>query len=84
MKASAYLPEVLLDPKLASSQDANDAPLNIAFNTKLSAWDWYESKGNEHRLLRLGINMEASKQATTNPINEGAGPLFVSAKRARF
>lgn len=71
MKATSYLQEVLLDPKLASSQDANDAALNAAFNTKLSAWEWYESKGNEHRLLRLGINMEGAKPSTSNAINEG-------------
>lgn len=26
-------------------------------------WEWFEQKGNEHRLLRFGITMEGAKNA---------------------
>ncbi|KIP10249.1 hypothetical protein PHLGIDRAFT_85462 [Phlebiopsis gigantea 11061_1 CR5-6] len=72
MKAASYLQDVMLDPKLGPSTEPNDAALNAAFNTKLSAWEWFESPGNEHRQLRFGITMEGSKQAASlNAIKEG-------------
>lgn len=76
MKASSHLQDVLLDPELAFSQEANDGALNYAFKTKQSVWDWFESKGNEHRQVRLGIAMEGSKQASSpQTIKEGAHRL---------
>ena len=84
MKASSYLRDVLLNPKLSSSQDPNDSALNLAFNTQLSAWEWYEAKGNEHRRLRLGITMDASKYATSlDAINDGMHSLIFTTHVSR-
>jgi len=72
MKAAAYLQEALLDPKIAKSQEPNETALNLAFNTSLTAWEWFEQKGNEHRGLRFGIAMEHAKRAAQpNAILEG-------------
>ena len=73
MKAGAYLQDVLLDPKLAFSEEPNETPLNVAFKTTLPKFEWYEAKGNEHLLLRFGVAMEGSKQAySPNAILEGS------------
>ena len=72
MKAAAYLQEALLDSKIAKSQEPNETAFNLAFSTNLPEWEWFEQKGNEHRLLRFGIAMEGTKQATPlNAILEG-------------
>lgn len=63
MKAASHLQETLFDPKLAASQEPTETATNVAFGTKLSVFEWFETKGNEHRLVRFGITMEGSKQA---------------------
>lgn len=65
MKGSSYLTESLLDPKTAMSQEPNEVALNLAFKTDLPIWEWFEAKGNEHRLLRFGIAMEGGKRAAS-------------------
>ena len=55
MKAAAYLQEALLHPKIAKSQEPNETAFNLAFNTNLPIFEWFEQKGNEHRLLRFGV-----------------------------
>ncbi|EKM58628.1 uncharacterized protein PHACADRAFT_253095 [Phanerochaete carnosa HHB-10118-sp] len=72
MKSGGYLQEALFDQKFARSQEPNETALNIAFDTKLPVWEWYEQKGNEHRRQRFGIAMEGTKQAVPpNAILEG-------------
>ncbi|KIP10236.1 hypothetical protein PHLGIDRAFT_266603 [Phlebiopsis gigantea 11061_1 CR5-6] len=62
MKAMAYLQDALLDPMLGFSEEPNGTAFNMAFNTKLPMFEWFEQKGNEGRLLRFAITMEAAKR----------------------
>ncbi|GJE87393.1 S-adenosyl-L-methionine-dependent methyltransferase [Phanerochaete sordida] len=72
MKAAAYLAETLLDSNTAQSQEPTQTALNLAFRTDLPAWEWLESKGNEHRLARFAIAMDGSKNvAPPSAILEG-------------
>ena len=72
MKAGSYLQDYLLDPKTAFSEEPNGTPFNLAFKTDLPKFDWFETKGNEHRLMRFGIAMEGSRQTShPNVILEG-------------
>ena len=65
MKSSSYLTESLLDPKTAMSQEPHEVAFNLAFKTDLPIWEWFEAKGNEHRLLRFGIAMEGGKRVAS-------------------
>ncbi|EKM53055.1 uncharacterized protein PHACADRAFT_210782 [Phanerochaete carnosa HHB-10118-sp] len=72
LKAGGYLRDMLLDLKIAKSQEPNETALSLAFNTKLDAWEWYELKDNKHRLQRFSIALEGAKQAgPRNAILEG-------------
>lgn len=64
MKAVSYLPEVLLDPKTAMSQEPNKSAFNLAFNTDLTTWEWLSKEENERFRKRFGIAMEGAKQAS--------------------
>ena len=83
MKAASYLQETLFDPKLGASQEPTETATNVAFNTKVSLFEWFESKGNEHRLQRFGITMEGAKQAALPTATlqgippENSGPLEI-------
>lgn len=77
MKAASYLQEALLDPKIAASEEPTETPFNLAFNTKKPVWEWFEDKGNEHRLLRFGFTMEGMKHAAPqNTIVEGTWSIM--------
>jgi hypothetical protein len=64
LKSAAYLSDVLRDPKVAFSEETEEAPMNAAFKTSLRAFPWYESEGNEYRHLRFNLAMDGSKHAT--------------------
>ncbi|KAF8510757.1 S-adenosyl-L-methionine-dependent methyltransferase [Gautieria morchelliformis] len=46
-KSSTFLTEYIKDPS------RHTAPFNIAFDTKLSLWEWFEQPGNDWRLRRF-------------------------------
>ncbi|KAF9494774.1 O-methyltransferase [Pleurotus eryngii] len=62
-KGSAYLAEVLLDPKKSASEEPQDAPMMLAFKSSKPSWEWYEEPGNEYRLKRFAAAMEGSSKA---------------------
>lgn len=62
-KTAGYLADVLLDPKYAFSEEADQTARNVAMRDSHDAWDWINAPGNEHRLLRFGIAMEGAKRA---------------------
>ncbi|KAF4566231.1 hypothetical protein EYR40_001952 [Pleurotus pulmonarius] len=62
-KGSAYLAEVLLDPKKSVSEDPKDAPMMLAFKSSKPSWEWYEEPGNEYRLKRFAAAMEGTSRA---------------------
>jgi hypothetical protein len=49
--------ENLVDEKTASSQEANDAPFNRAYDTRLGVWEWFELPENALRHRRFGKAM---------------------------
>lgn len=61
MKAAAYLPEALLDPKTALSEEPTETPMNVALKSNDSLWQWYEK--DEPRRLRFGYAMEGLARA---------------------
>ena len=72
MKAAAYLPETLLNPEIASSQEPTETAFNVALDTKLPCWGWLEAEGNESRRIRFGMAMEGAKRASdANAILQG-------------
>lgn len=65
LKTGGYLEDALFDPKIAKSYDPTETAFNLAFNTKLSAWQWLETPENAHRLTRFGLAMRGARQATS-------------------
>ncbi|GJE88029.1 O-methyltransferase [Phanerochaete sordida] len=61
IKAGSYLQEAFFDPKLAVSGEPTETALNLAFNTKVTMWDWFAEKGNEHRSQRFNVAMAGVK-----------------------
>ncbi|EJD43680.1 O-methyltransferase [Auricularia subglabra TFB-10046 SS5] len=60
-KTSAYMTEVLTDPATAKSEEPDQTPVQRAFRTKLTYWDWMDLPENEHVLKRFGMAMVAAK-----------------------
>ncbi|KAJ3535874.1 hypothetical protein NM688_g6916 [Phlebia brevispora] len=58
MKASAYLPETLLSPVMAKSEEPTETAFNKAFNTNLPWFSWYELPGNEYIMSRFSMGMK--------------------------
>lgn len=84
MKSAAYLPEALLDPKLAFSQEPTETPLNVALKNDISMWDWLESEDNELRRIRFGMAMEGAKLAADpNAILDGLCRLLNKMRKLR-
>ena len=53
------------------------APWNVAFDTPLGPWPWYELPGNEGRLVRFGHAMVGTRQCeVVHEILQGASPLL--------
>ncbi|GJE83945.1 O-methyltransferase [Phanerochaete sordida] len=74
LKTGGYLEDALFDPKIAKSYDPTETAFNLAFNTKLSAWQWLETPENAHRLTRFGLAMRGARQATSpDAILDGFG-----------
>lgn len=57
--------DVLTSPSTAFSEEAEETPLAHYFKSGKSVWDWYETSGQEHRLERFGLAMNAGRSATT-------------------
>jgi hypothetical protein len=51
------------NPNTAHSEEPNETPLNDYFKNNLSLFEWYEQPGNQHRLERFGIAMDAGRNA---------------------
>ncbi|GJJ14339.1 hypothetical protein Clacol_008603 [Clathrus columnatus] len=71
IKGSAYLPDVLTDPVMGSSEDPSHTPLavcyrgvcfSLLFKTDKSCFDWFEEPGNEFRLKRFAAAMEGTSK----------------------
>jgi hypothetical protein len=72
LKSGAYLSDALLSPKLAFSQEPGEAPFNVAFNTDVWFYPWYDIKGHEYRQTRFNQAMNGFKIAAgANAILEG-------------
>ncbi|EIM80621.1 S-adenosyl-L-methionine-dependent methyltransferase [Stereum hirsutum FP-91666 SS1] len=65
-KSSSCLTDMLLDPKLANSDEPTQTPFNLAFQTSLGIFPWFELPENAQRLQRFGLGMEGGK-AMFNP-----------------
>ena len=63
MKSASYLQEAVFDPKMALTNEPNQTALNVALNTKLPIWEWFELKENCSRRSRFAIAMEGVRQA---------------------
>ncbi|THH26378.1 hypothetical protein EUX98_g7811 [Antrodiella citrinella] len=61
-KSSAYLTETLLGPKTAFSEQPTDAPLNRAFRTDLTVWEWLELPENKHDLRFFSMAMRGNSK----------------------
>lgn len=57
---------MLVDPKLANSDEPTQTPFNLAFQTSLGIFPWFELPENAQRLQRFGLGMEGGK-AMFNP-----------------
>ena len=62
LKSAGYMTEAILNKFFAKTDEPNETALNIAFKTDLPAFEWYETPGNEYRLLRFNITMDASRR----------------------
>ncbi|EMD38852.1 hypothetical protein CERSUDRAFT_151553 [Gelatoporia subvermispora B] len=60
MKSAAYVPETLLDPRTARSDEPSHAGFNRAFQTDLGFFQWYGQPGNEFRHARFNTAMTNS------------------------
>ncbi|KAA1470803.1 S-adenosyl-L-methionine-dependent methyltransferase [Dentipellis sp. KUC8613] len=60
-KGCAYLADVLLDPATSHSYEANKTAANKAFNTDLNMFPFFETPGNEYRMVRFGHAMNGSR-----------------------
>ena len=72
MKASAFIPEALSHPKFGTSQEPNETALNLAFNTDLPVFPWYELPENAQRLRRFGIAMRTANMFAAAHLDTGA------------
>ncbi|KAF5387586.1 hypothetical protein D9757_006612 [Collybiopsis confluens] len=57
-KSSAYLTESLVDPNFAFADDPNHTAFNLAFQTHLPIFPWYELPENHLRLSTFSYAME--------------------------
>ena len=65
LKSGAYIEDTIFDPARAFSAEPNESPLNVAFKTDLTIWEWYETPSNKRRLHRFSVAMEGSRQAAS-------------------
>jgi hypothetical protein len=63
LKSAACLSDVLLSPKSALSQEPEGAPFNVAFDTDVWYYSWYDIEGHEYRQTRFNQAMNGSKSA---------------------
>ncbi|OCH94555.1 S-adenosyl-L-methionine-dependent methyltransferase [Obba rivulosa] len=56
-KTAFYLPDVLLDPKTASSEEVTETAFNRGFRTDLSWFKWLHQPENAYRKKRFGLSM---------------------------
>lgn len=58
LKSSAFLADHLLGKReVVAEGDVTQfkTPFNLAYQTPLSAWDWFEQSENKARLARFGV-----------------------------
>ncbi|ESK87498.1 hypothetical protein Moror_10910 [Moniliophthora roreri MCA 2997] len=60
-KASAFMAEGVTRPGYALSDDPTKTAFNIAFQTDMSVFPWYELPENQDRLRTFGLAMEGGK-----------------------
>ena len=61
LKSSAFMAECVTTPGYALSDDPTKTAFNIAFNTELSVFQWFELPENEERRRTFGIAFEGGK-----------------------
>ena len=61
MKSSAYMAEAVTEPEYALSDGPNKTAFNIAFDTSLSIFEWYEQPDNEERRRTFQAGFESGK-----------------------
>ena len=52
------LPAVMADPKLRLSEEPTEAPLNYAFKTNMTAFEWFDQPEQQYRRRRFGVAMQ--------------------------
>lgn len=64
LKAASYMADAMFDPLYAQSGEPTKTALNLAFKTDLPVFDWFDTPGNEDRLSRFGITMDAARRVS--------------------
>jgi len=62
LKAGAFMTDNLINPKTSRSHEPTDSPLNLAFGTSDSFYEWMNGPENEYRRNRFDIAMRGSGQ----------------------
>lgn len=70
MKASAYLPDALVDSDMAHSGEANRTAFNLAMQTDLSYFSWLERPENAYQRKRFGRAMTSMPDAVEGTASE--------------
>jgi len=66
LKTSAFMAECVTQPGYSMSDDPAKTAFNIAFNTNLGIFQWYELPENEERRRIFGVALK-SGQNIFNP-----------------
>jgi len=61
LKTSAFMAECVTQPGYAMSDDPAKTAFNIAFNTNLGVFQWFELPENEERRRTFGVAFEGGK-----------------------
>lgn len=67
-KFAAYLTEAMTDPKMALSQEPNEAASQLALRTDMTYFDWMNLPENAARRKKFGIAMAATTNYSNDPI----------------
>lgn len=62
MKACAYLPETLTDPKTAFSEEPSQSAVQLALGTDKALWDYYDTPEGKERGQRFAIVMSGANK----------------------
>jgi len=61
MKSSAYMAEAVTEPEYSLSGNPTKTAFNIAFDTRLGIFEWYEQPDNEERRNTFQAGFESGK-----------------------